>query len=269
MTDDMDRRKFLRAVPAAVALTAGCGAAPSETDTPGETAAESTDETPTTAPESPTATPTSTPADESPATYTPTEATIGTEVVGDVLANHPRRARVIREFMPQAGPASIAVAFPRESTDTEQSLCFDAGACELQYAWSGGFIQIPYVKDDGPASIDGQPYYRPDRGFPLRFDEAGTEPSDLTFQGYSLADRLPEFRYVADGVSVRQHLRPAESGQGFTQRFRLPERTDPVRFVTDPDAGVAYESDAGSWEEDALVIDGDDAVEFTVGVRPE
>lgn len=269
MTDDLDRRRFLKAVPAAVALTAGCQGDSATTDTSEPTdEAAPTETTTATATATRTATPVSTPADGPAGSFTEASATIATEVLGDVLTNHPSRARVIREFMPQASAASIAVAFPQEMTDTQQAFCFDAADCRLQYAWSGGFIQVPYVKDDGPAAVDGQAYYRPDRGFPLRFD-GDTEPEEFSFEGYSLGDRLPEFRYVADGVTVYQHFSPLESGRGFRQRFRLPGRSDPVRFVTDPEAGVSYESEAGSWEDDRLVIEGDDLGEFTVEVRAE
>ena len=44
------------------------------------------------------------------------------------------RPNVVRAFLPDAGPAAIAVALPGD-----QNFCWDAGNCRLRYLWSGEF----------------------------------------------------------------------------------------------------------------------------------
>ena len=46
-----------------------------------------------------------------------------------------RRPLIQRIFMPEAGPAAIAVA-----VNDELHFCWDAGECRLRYIWKGDFI---------------------------------------------------------------------------------------------------------------------------------
>jgi len=257
----VDRRAFLLSLSPTVASVAGCQLAPgdgratAETE-PGSTAASDTETD---------GSPSPTPERES----TPAADPIATTIPGDPLSHLPDRSRVIREFMPAVGPASIAVGFPTERTTTPESYCFDAGACRFRYAWHGGLIDIPYVKDDGPATIDGETYYAATRGFPLRFGEEGREPESVDFRGYELVDRLPEFRYVADGTEIRHYLRPVENGPGVAQTFRIPDAEAPIRYVADRNAGVSIDASAGEWAGDRLRVSAAAATEFTVTIRQE
>ncbi|NIP96108.1 MAG: c-type cytochrome, partial [Akkermansiaceae bacterium] len=64
-----------------------------------------------------------------------------------------KRPLVMRTFMPEAGPAAIAVAV----NDTLH-YCWDAGECRLRYIWKGDFIDgWPVWKGngDGLARIQG------------------------------------------------------------------------------------------------------------------
>ena len=198
------------------------------------------------------------------ATGTPAADPISTDIGADVLSYHPDRARVIREFLPMAGPASIAVGFPSERTATTQGYCFDAGPCRLRYAWEGEFISIPYVKDDGPARLDGQVYYLPRQGFPLRFGDADREPDAVEFGGYSLVDRLPRFRYAADGTAVRQLVRPLPDGRGFEQTFEIPDADRPVWYVPGEVDGLSTDASAGEWTDGRLRVSAAEAADFTV-----
>ncbi|RYD26721.1 MAG: cytochrome c, partial [Verrucomicrobiaceae bacterium] len=80
---------------------------------------------------------------------------------GDPFAQSPTqtaRPQVQRIFLPDAGPAAIAIAL-----DDQTSLCWDAGACRLRYAWTGGFLDgYPYWKGNGSsmAKIKGTIRYR-------------------------------------------------------------------------------------------------------------
>jgi azurin len=171
---------------------------------------------------------------------------------------------VSRTFMPESGPASIAVGF-----EDGQSYNFDAGEGYLRYAWSGGFVDNwQHWRGNGNAfaDVDGEIFYRSGIGVPLRFgarDQAG----DVEFRGYTLDENdIPEFRYSLDGAEVRERITP-RSGGGLVRTFHI-ETTAPVRFVTEADAGVTYEASDGRWQDGVLMLTPDEAREFTVTMIP-
>jgi hypothetical protein len=239
---------LLATLPLVAGLSAGCqdSTSPSDESTP---TSAGDDDTPT-----PTPSPTS-------------NLSTDPELARNPLSHHSSRARVIREFLPDAGPASIAVAFPTEATDTNQAYCFDAGACRFRYAWQGGFIRIPYTKDD-TGSLQGNRYYTATQDFPLRFDTGGGQPS-TSFEGYTLVEGLPEFQYQVDETAVRQRLRPAESGLGLTHEFTIPNPGGGVTYIADRSSGVTVEASAGTWSGDRLQLARNEAREFTVSITGE
>lgn len=121
------------------------------------------------------------------------------------------RPVVRRFFMPESGPASIAVNLPGG-----YSYCWDAGGCCFRYAWKGGYIEMP---DRGTARILGEIFYRePD--YPLRIgDNPEKMPERVEFLGYTLdANGVPEFAYSLDGVNVWERLEVREGK--LVRRFR-------------------------------------------------
>jgi hypothetical protein len=171
---------------------------------------------------------------------------------------------VSRTFMPESGPASIAVGF-----DDGQSYNFDAGAGFLRYAWQGGFIDNwPHWRGNGNAyaTVHGEVFYRTDIGVPLRIG-AREQAGEVEFKGYVLDDRdIPEFRYALDGAEVRERIEP-RSGGGLLRTFRI-ETAEPVRLITEPDAGVTFESSAGRWQDGVLSLTPAQAREFTLMMIP-
>lgn len=127
-----------------------------------------------------------------------------------------RRPQVQRIFMPDASPAAIAVAMPGDL-----SYCFDASECRLRYVWKGGFIDgVPYWKANGSslAKLDGEVIFR-EREFPLGLDRK-SGVSSPKFLGYRMAkDGLPAFRYVRDGVTFTESIRPLPDGSGIERSF--------------------------------------------------
>lgn len=130
-------------------------------------------------------------------------------------------AKVVREFMPDCGPAAIAIGMPNGI-----SACWDAGTCELRYVWSGGFIEIPYRKNDR-AKIIGKVFSREAPGSGLRIGDSETREAD--FLGYRLIDSFPEFRYRLNGIEVREKIHLNENGD-LTQSFRIEETDLPIRY---------------------------------------
>jgi azurin len=171
---------------------------------------------------------------------------------------------VSRTFMPESGPASIAVGF-----EDGQAFNFDAGAGYLRYAWAGGFVDNwPHWAGNGNAyaTLKGEIFYRNAVGVPLRIGNR-EEAGKVEFKGYRLGDDdIPEFRYLLDGAEVREKITPRNGG-GLVRTFHI-QATEPVRLVTEGDTGVTYESSAGRWQAGVLTLTPAQAREFTVTMIP-
>ena len=108
-----------------------------------------------------------------------------------------RRPFVQRMFLPDSGPAAIAVALPGDL-----NFGWDAGACRLRYAWTGPFIDASkYWASNGNHRAEplGLVAWRaPDGHAPF----SGT----VAFKGYRLEKGLPVFLYQVDGVDVTERV---------------------------------------------------------------
>jgi azurin len=172
---------------------------------------------------------------------------------------------VSRTFLPGSGPASIAVGF-----EDGESYDFDAGDSYLRYAWTGGFVDnVKHWAGNGNAYGDviGRIYYRSGIGFPLRV--GGREDAEaVKFLGYRLVEGgLPEFHYTVDGADVRERIARRPGGSGLVRTFTI-ETSQPVRFLTEPDAGVKFESSAGRWNGSVLELTPTQAGRFTLTMVP-
>jgi azurin len=170
------------------------------------------------------------------------------------------QAIVKRGFMPDAGPATIAVKLPGG-----HSYCWDAGAVCFRYAWQGDFMEQVYRK---PAKLLGKVYYREDHKFPFLLGaDSPTRPSNVRFLGYSLDETgIPEFEYEADRIHFKERLVVTENK--LVRRFRTTsDQTVELRFPIDPDQSPQLDS-TGKREGDAFVFSGKDAEEFYIIVVP-
>lgn len=149
-----------------------------------------------------------------------------------------------RTFLPDAGPAAIAV----QLTDS-LSYCWDAGACRLRYAWYGGFLDNTDIwkgHHDAYSTIIGTVFYRDKTAFPLRIDHPGNIPV-VQFKGYRLIEKYPEFHYTINGIDVYELIRPDEKAVGLIRYFRIPNTERVIWFVFDTEDGARYQSSAGKW----------------------
>lgn len=167
-----------------------------------------------------------------------------------------KRPQVMRIFMPEASPASIAVALPGDL-----SFCFDASECRLRYVWKGGFIDgWPYFKGNGSAlaKIDGKVVYREER-FPLTWALADKEPPPK-FLGYVIDKKgFPVFRYQRGSQIFGESIRPLPDGSGIMRHFETGGQV-PMTLVEQP--GASVESDAN-----APQLGRGQAVSFTLTYR--
>ena len=128
-----------------------------------------------------------------------------------------RRPQVRRIFMPEAGPAAIAVA-----VNDDLHYCWDAGQCRLRYVWKGDFVDgwdVWKGNGNGLASIEGEVLHR-EEASPLDLGtEAGTEAGSPRFRGYSLQDGLPTFRWEQGGTQVEERIQPSKGGKSLERIF--------------------------------------------------
>ncbi len=165
-----------------------------------------------------------------------------------------------RIFMPDASPASVAVRL----TD-EISFCWDAGPCQLLYAWQGGFIDNSIAwkgHKNTESRILGSIFYKETVNNPIRFGERNQIPDNIQFKGYQLRGRNPEFHYQVDGVDVYEYYQVSEDGQKLIRNFRLPEAPDTVWLKVPEFASVT----AGHLSGGFLNVTSEEAKQFSIEI---
>lgn len=172
-------------------------------------------------------------------------------------ADHGERAVVRRTFMPDVGPAAIAVKLPGG-----HSYCWDAGACCFRYAWTGGFVTSKYRET---AKIDGEVYLREDHQFPLRI--GGKTPETVEFLGYRLDDSgAPEFLYKMDEIVVKEFL-TVRAGT-LVRRFRTTASPgQALAYFFNPETAARFEA-TGEREDDHYLFRGEKTREFFITIKP-
>ena len=184
--------------------------------------------------------------------------------VPDAGSAHPYELKppyLYRVYMEDASPAAIAVHLPEEV-----SYCWDAGTCELRYAWEGGFVDNTGIwkgKPNAVGKILGDVFFRIKSRHPLRIGNPETIPV-AEYRGYRLIDRYPEFHYTLNGLDVYELIKPAENGGGLIRTFRIPEATENVWFYTHADDGVRYDFSPGEGRNNRLMISPAQARMFTI-----
>ena len=165
-----------------------------------------------------------------------------------------------RIFMPDAGPAAIAVSLPNEL-----SYCWDAGSCRLRYAWQGGFIDPDNYfnkKAEKYAKVVGAVFYRDKTSYPLKFSP-DIDPV-VAFKGYRMIDNYPEFHYTIDGKNVYEMIKSKEDGTGLIRSFRIPQGSQPLYFIFDHRDGAEYLSSKGKVIGNEIHLTAADAREFVI-----
>lgn len=203
------------------------------------------------------------PLEEDPNVPPGSTAGIGTEHQHGIAGLHPYKTTppyLYRIFMPEAGPAAIAVSLPNEL-----SYCWDAGSCRLRYAWQGGFLNPRNYfnkKAEKYAEVTGSIFFRDKTAYPLRFSE--NKIPVVEYKGYKLIERYPEFHYTIDGNDVYELIRPKEDGSGLIRYFKVPNATQPLYFLFDNNDGAEYTTSKGSINGNQIDLTASDAHEFVI-----
>lgn len=168
---------------------------------------------------------------------------------------------VSRTFLPDCGPAAVAVGLPGG-----QSCCFDAATCRLRYAWKGGFVDNTDQwagKGDAWSKVVGRIYYRAPADRWLRLGSPD-RVSDARWHGYRLVQGYPQMRYALDGAEVTELIRPRSEGDGLEILYEMPSAPGPVYFVIDEEGGATFTSSAGTWRGPVLALTAAEAARFTI-----
>ena len=177
-----------------------------------------------------------------------------------LIAGGGRRPFVQRMFMPDAGPAAIAVALPGGL-----NFCWDAGQCRLRYAWRGAFIDATgYWHSNGSklAEVPAAPWWTaPKDGFPVRFGGVDEPAPGVKFLGYDLEQGVPEFHYRAGDTEVFEKIADAQNGAALELRYRIPQARGPVTYRLD---GGTWKASAGTIDRGVLTLTPEQASAFTL-----
>ncbi|MEM9018409.1 MAG: cytochrome c [Verrucomicrobiota bacterium] len=123
-------------------------------------------------------------------------------------------------------PAAIGVSF-----GPDLSLCWDTTECRLLYAWSGGFLDMTnyWGKPESGRrkgfgylpSLVGDLIYLTRGSHPLAIFDHFTESLKPQYLGYTLVERVPEFRYEVGDAIVRVTIFPGESPMSIVKRYTI------------------------------------------------
>ena len=191
-----------------------------------------------------------------------------TDQVALTGSGHPwptRLPMVYRTFLPECGPAGIAVGM-----ENGVSYAWDAGPCRLRYAWRGGFLDMAENwagKGAELAEPAGEIFYQAGPEFPIRIGAPNSLPT-AEFRGYSLVDGYPTLRYTLDGIAVAERILPYGE-TGFRRWFRIEEAPADVWIQLTTPSGVAVAIDKGRKEGDFQRLTPVEAADFTFFVGTE
>jgi hypothetical protein len=131
----------------------------------------------------------------------------------------PDEVLIERTMLPDAHASSFAFGLPGGF-----SFCYDPIRGGLNYAWTGGFLDVtpvrPVNKLIKPAALVGTVVYRETGPAPLRRGDPTREPT-IVFKGYTLRPASVELRYTVDGAAVSEDIRVRPDRAGLTRTFRF------------------------------------------------
>lgn len=172
-----------------------------------------------------------------------------------------KRPQVQRLFMPDAGPAAIAVA-----VNDDLHYCWDAGTCRLRYIWKGDFIDgwaVWRSNGDGLAKIQGEILLREERT-PLPYPDAKPK-----FLGYKLVNGLPVFRYRLGEVEILEEIIPVNDGKALERAFTVIGAPAPRKLTFTASDKVSYRNAEGSWDGTVLTINTQKSGRSAVTITPK
>lgn len=171
---------------------------------------------------------------------------------------------IYRAFMPQSGPASIAVGMLGDI-----SYCWDAGKCRLRYAWKGGFVDMERTwsgKGMERADIVGVIFYREDVDFPITIGDKQRIP-EANFKGYRMQNRYPTFWYTLDKINVEERILPTFDQPGFQRIFKLRNNQDTLLIKIPDQEGISITVNQGEKTAKGFRLSPEEAENFIITIQ--
>jgi azurin len=174
-----------------------------------------------------------------------------------------RRPFIQRMFLPNAGPAAIAVSLPGK-----QNFCWDAGECRLRYVWSGaGVDPSEHWRGNGKdlAKVPTSPWWSAPIGdFPFRFGSASASAPKVKFLGYRVEAGVPEFHFKVGDVEVFEKV-TADDARGVIELHYKVHQSNQAVFYRAADAeGGKWASPVGLFNGGVLELTPAQAAQFSV-----
>jgi len=170
---------------------------------------------------------------------------------------HPKRKLpyVVRAFLPDASPASVATILPNETC-----VCWDTETCRLAYSWHGARTGINSYF--GPTKLTNPPFYR--ETTPHLFEElSGEKPK---FLGYRLIKGFPEFHYRLGNLEVKELITQGSSQRSLKRKFTIQGANSKLTLNLAHDGQANISSDKGSIKNDLLTLTTAEAATFTLTI---
>jgi azurin len=169
-----------------------------------------------------------------------------------------------RAFMPQSGPASIAVGMLGDI-----SYCWDAGQCRLRYAWKGGFVDMERTwsgKGKEKTDIVGVVFYREEIDYPLKLGK-GKEIPKVKFKGYRMKNRYPTFLYTINEAEVEERILPTFDYPGIKRIFKFKNLHVPVWINIPEKEGISFTVNQGEITREGIYLTPEEAREFIITIK--
>ncbi|MCM8530769.1 MAG: cytochrome c [Lentisphaeraceae bacterium] len=162
-------------------------------------------------------------------------------------------AKLQRMFMPDAGPAAIAM-----SLNENVHICWDAGTCQFRYAWNGKFIdQWPVWRGNGNAlaKVQGKVFSKVGQGNPF------SQTEEVNFKGYS--EKSGKFTLKFSIGEVTFTVTPqAMSSKKISLNFKTNAQKS---LVYEPELSEGqWSSSKGKIQDGALRLSSEDAQSFSI-----
>lgn len=186
------------------------------------------------------------------------------------IAGGGKRPFVQRIFMPDSGPAAIAIALPGDL-----NACWDAGQCRLRYVWKGEFIDATRNwagnGNELPTMGGKRLWTAPVDEVAIRFGKATAAAPRPKFLGYTLEQGFPIFRYTLDGVEVREKIAVDEAGN-VMREMSIARAAVAVRVGLGSNSKgkiyAVWHSTSGTRDGGTLHLTPEEATAFTLALEP-
>ena len=158
----------------------------------------------------------------------------------------PGEILVERTMLPDAKASSFAFGLPGGV-----NFCYDPIRGGMNYAWTGGFLDVTNVRPAmgkliKAAQLLGPVVYRETGAAPLRRGPPARAPI-VEFTGYTLGQGFVEIRYTIDDSPVREKISALPDQTGLTRTFTFDRSGADAKwwYVTTGRAATTVTPDAG------------------------